>query len=168
MPARNFNFSGVVLVADVIQGHPPDRQVHERSDLEMSEESTVRTLIGALKSLGLPVHHYDSPSSLGLNAAKHRDDLVLSIYGGRESRNRMAIVPAICETYGLRYIGPDTYGRIVCQDKEISKNLAKSCGLLTPRWRLLRRPTDVEFIDALYSAVCGKAIVGGKLYWDLF
>lgn len=162
MRTRNFDFSGVVLVADIIQDCLPGRQAHQRSDLEMSEESTVKTLSDALASLGFSVHHYDSPASLGLNAAKHRGDLVLSIYGGRESRNRMALVPAICEAYGLRYIGPDTYGRVVCQDKEISKSLAKSCGLSTPRWRILRRPTDVEFIDSFPLPFVAKPLLEGS------
>jgi D-alanine-D-alanine ligase len=162
MTTRSFDFGGVVLVADIIRDRPPGRRVHQRSDLEMSEESTVETLSCALTSLGLVVHHYESPASLGLNAAKHSDDLVLSIYGGRESRNRMALVPAVCEAYGLRYMGPDTYGRIVCQDKEISKNLAKSCGLSTPRWRILRRPTDVEFIDTFTLPFVAKPLLEGS------
>jgi D-alanine-D-alanine ligase len=162
MTARKFDFRDVVLVADVKLDGPVGHPAYERTDLEMSEESTVETLINVLASLGLVVHHYESPASLGSNADKHRDDIIFTTYGGQGSRNRMALVPAICEAYGLRYIGPDTYGRIICQDKEVSKNLAKSCGLLTPIWRVFRKPADLEFIDAFPLPFVAKPLLEGS------
>lgn len=162
MTTRRFDFRSVVLVADVMREAPTRKQMHQRSDLEMSEESTIEALSEALNSLGLTIHHYQSPASLGLNAAKHRDDIVLTIYGGRESRNRMALVPAICEAYGLRYIGPDTYGRIICQDKEISKNLAKDCGLPTPLWRIFRKPADIGFVEGFPLPFVAKPLLEGS------
>ena len=162
MTARSFDFRDVVLVADVIRNGSGGQPAHERTDLEMSEQSTLEYLIDVLTTLGLKVHHYESPALLGLNAAKHCDDIVFSIYGGQRSRNRMALVPAICETYGLRYIGPDIYGRIICQDKEVSKNLAKSCGLSTPIWRIFRKPADLEFIDTFPLPFVAKPLLEGS------
>jgi D-alanine-D-alanine ligase len=91
--------------------------------------------------------HYDNPKVLADHAAEHSDDVVLSIFGGSASRSRMALVPAICETFGLAYVGPDAYGRIICQDKEVSKTLAATAGLTTAPHRLVRSPADIDKIS---------------------
>lgn len=35
-------------------------------------------------------------------------------------------------TYNIKYVGADVYNRIICQDKNISKELAKKAGILVP------------------------------------
>ena len=59
----------------------------------------------------------------------------------------MALVPAICESFGLRFVGPDVYGRIICQDKEISKRLAMQCGVLTPRYQIVRNHVGLQKLN---------------------
>jgi len=132
-------FQRVVLIADVVAAEETqDGDLAARRDLEQTESSTLAALIAAVREHGIELVHYQSPEELGRNASSHRDDLVLSVYGGSASRNRMALIPAVCETYGLRFVGPDTYGRIIAQDKEVSKRLALDCGLRTPNWRVIR------------------------------
>src|SRR4051812_5404029 len=114
---------GVVLVAD-IRPLSSATDIQFRRDLEATDPETFTAIVGSIERLGLTVTHYEHPSALASHAQRHRDDVVLSIFGGAVSRNRMALVPAICETFGLRYIGPDAYGRILCQDKELSKAVA--------------------------------------------
>ena len=162
MFAPTFDFSDVVVVADILDETRHEDNAYQRTDLEMSEKSTLTTLFDALHALGLTVHHYQSPALLGSNAARHGNDIVLTIYGGRDSRNRMALVPAICEAYQLRYVGPDTYGRIVCQDKEIAKNLARRCRLRTPRWRVLRHEADVGYISGFPLPFVVKPLFEGS------
>ena len=135
---RHFSFRDVVLVADVFDHAASNVLTHERRDLELTEIGTLQALRAAIAVLGLKVHHYQGPATLAGHARRHKEDVVLAIYGGQRSRNRMALVPAICETFGLRFIGPDVYGRIIAQDKEISKRLASDCGLRTPAWRVVR------------------------------
>lgn len=158
----HFWFHDVVLIADILEEGDSTELLHLRRDLEMTDATTLRGLIAAINSLGLNVHHYQEPSILAEHAHEHRDDIVLSIYGGRGSRNRMALVPAICETFGLRFIGPDTYGRIIAQDKEVSKRLAMDCGLLTPAWRIVRDPTDLEYVGGLSLPVVVKPLMEGS------
>src|SRR6185312_12278582 len=102
--------------------------------------------------LGLELCHYQEPSELARNADAHRADLVWAIYGGEDSRNRLTLVPSICESFGLRYVGPDGYGRFLAQDKEVTKRLALDCGLTTPAWRVLRFPTDAKAVRGLEPA----------------
>ena len=156
-----FAFHDVVLIADLAVDivHGPARLRH---DLEATDLGTLASLIAAIESLGLRVHHYTDPKALALHACQHAGDIVLSIYGGADSRNRMALVPAICEAYGLSYVGPDVYGRVICQDKELSKNLARQCGLRTPEHRIIRSPSDIEVAQMFPVPFVAKPLLEGS------
>jgi D-alanine-D-alanine ligase len=155
-------FRDVILVADSQHSTNSTIPTHRRRDLEKSEDSTVAALLSAFRELGITVHHYKEPSELGANAKHHREDLVFSIYGGEKSRNRMALVPAICEAHGLRYVGPDVYTTIICQDKEISKNLAHESGLTTPRHRIVRTKEDFGSIRSFSPPFVVKPLLEGS------
>lgn len=134
----------VLLVADIYENEASNLAPELRHDLEKSSLKTILSILEALADLHLPVTHLRTLDELSERAAQHRPgDLVLSIYGGERSRNRMALVPAICESFDMRFIGPDVYGRIICQDKEISKRLALQCGALTPAYCIVRTESDL-------------------------
>lgn len=141
-------FQEVLLVADLFDPGASDLQIAERRDLERTDLETFLTLKNTIESLGLGVRHCAQPSDLRRYTRKAKHSIVLSIYGGAGSRNRMALVPAVAEALGLKFIGPDAYGRITAQDKEISKRLALDCGLRTPAWRIAR---DLQGIDRAIS-----------------
>lgn len=148
-PPEFFNINTVLLVADLYSGEDSMSVADQRRDLEKSSMRTVASIMQGIEHLGLSVIHIQSLEDLSERAAQQQPgDLVLSIYGGQRSRNRMALVPAICEAFDLRFVGPDVYGRIVCQDKEISKRLALECGVLTPRHYLIRGKSDLGRIAA--------------------
>jgi D-alanine-D-alanine ligase len=158
---QSFQFHDVVLVADILDSElrmPP----HLRRDLEKTDRSTLQEITTAILDLGLQVHHYQNPSALAEAANHHRRDIVLSIFGGSTSRNRMALVPAICESLGLAYIGPDTYGRVVCQDKEISKSLAQAAGLNIAPHRIARSEDDVGFLTDFPLPYVVKPLLEGS------
>jgi D-alanine-D-alanine ligase len=141
-PARKFPFQGVVVIADLIalEAVAPNYLCR---NLEQTDESTLDGLCASIQRLGLKVHHYEHPRFLAENAERHIMDMVLSIFGGSVSRSRMALVPAICESMGLPFVGPDAYGRIICQDKEVSKALAADAGLRVPQHRIIRSEEDL-------------------------
>lgn len=162
MPLKRV-FSGppVVVVADEIV----DRNfgpLWSRRNLEQSDQQTVQQLLNAIEALNREVVHYQTPQELADNASRHRDAVVLSIFGGEVSRNRMALVPAICETYGLSFIGPDVYGRVIAQDKEVSKRLALDVGLRTPPWRIVRNITDLNGVFSLTLPCVVKPLLEGS------
>jgi D-alanine-D-alanine ligase len=159
---RRFSFRDVVVIADIFDRSASNDAFHRRRDLEMTDSDTLGALIKAIGGLGLRVHHYRNPAALARNAWRHKRDLVLAIYGGQRSRNRMALVPAICESFGLKFVGPDVYGRIVAQDKEVSKRLAKDCGLRTPAWRVVRDEDGVRHAAALTLPIVVKPLLEGS------
>jgi D-alanine-D-alanine ligase len=138
----NFPFNGVVVVADVL-ADPSAVPSHLRRDLEKTDHATLHELCAAMQRLGLKVYHYEHPKLLAANAKQHIGDIVLSIFGGSVSRSRMALVPAVCEATGLSFIGPDAYGRIISQDKEVSKALAAEAGLRVAPHRIVRIREDL-------------------------
>lgn len=139
-------FKNVVLIADLLRSGASVPH-HHRRDLEQTDPHNIKELIEAITSLGVDVHHYEHPKELAEHAEQHKDDVVLSVYGGAVSRNRMALVPAVCETFGLTYVGPDVYGRIICQDKEVSKAIADQAGLQTPSHRIVRSEEDLPRVQ---------------------
>jgi len=143
---RSFPFRGVVIVADMMKD-VEGVLVHKRRDLEQNDEETLGSLRVAIEQLGLDVYHYDGPEALARRADYHAKDVVLSIYGGSISRSRMALVPAVCEAFGLLYVGPDAFGRIMCQDKEISKAVAEKCGLKVAQQRIVRNEEDISSVS---------------------
>lgn len=133
------------MVADLLSDGG-DLPLPLRRDLEKTDSRTFAELRTAICGLGLPFCHYENPGRLARNASQHDRDVVLSVYGGAGSRSRMALVPAVCEACGLSYVGPDAYGRIICQDKEVSKALALEAGLRTPSHRIVRSERDLDRI----------------------
>lgn len=158
---RSKTFSSVVLIADVIDSKDKKKSSRRR-DLEKSELITVKKVLKTIGEIGIKSKHYQSPDILAKNASIHANDLVLSIYGGEVSRNRMALVPAICETFGLKFIGPDVYGRIIAQDKEVSKRLARDAGLETPDWLLIRSNGELASIKKLSLPCVVKPLMEGS------
>lgn len=161
---RTFDFRGVVVVADLWEeeGAAGVQENSDRRDLEQTERFVLDELVTVIRSLGFSVRHYESPAELALHADEHGSDVVLSIYGGNSSRSRMAVTPAVCEAFGLKFIGPDAYGRIVAQDKEIAKRLALNCGILTPAWRVIRSETEAASAARLTPPVVVKPLLEGS------
>lgn len=160
---KSFAFQDVVLVADPFDENKNNNSpMHIRRDLEMTGVRTLDSLRDTIEELGLKFHHYTSPEELANNAHKHSKDIILTIYGGECSRNRMALVPAICETFSLKFIGPDVYGRIIAQDKEISKRLAIENGIATAAWRLVRNLNAIKYIQGLTPPLVVKPLMEGS------
>ncbi len=155
-----FSFS-VVLIADYLNTLGKE-DISKRKDLEKTDISTLNHLKQAFNNLNITYYVYQDPKELANNAAKHKNDIVLSIYGGEGSRNRMALVPSICETFQIPYIGPDTYGRIICQDKEVSKNIANDVGLLIPKHILLRSISDIVKLKYITIPYVIKPLLEGS------
>jgi D-alanine-D-alanine ligase len=157
-----FPFTSVAIVADPLNDVHATPQSHLRRDLEKTADYVLADIIGAIRMLGLAVHHYTTPAQLADAARSHKRDVVLSIYGGQKSRNRMALVPAVCESFGLRYVGPDVYGRVICQDKELSKRLASEAGLVTPPHLVLRRDDDLVALSSFQMPYVVKPLMEGS------
>jgi len=139
----------IVLIADRLYTNDISTEFNAANLEKISDEYYYGLYEELTKVCGGTVIHYQSPKALVDNAYKHKNDLVFTIYGGERSRNRMALVPAICESYGLKYVGADTYARIICQDKYLSKIYCERFGLRTAMSFLLENKLDIQLIKDL-------------------
>lgn len=157
------DLSTVVVIADIVSDDTEGMLSEWRHDLEKSSAVTVAAITQTIELLGISTLHLSSLDALTERASQRLPgDVVLSIFGGERSRNRMALVPAICESFDIRFIGPDVYGRVVCQDKEISKMLASQCGMITPWHRIVRSESDLDRLNGVPFPVVVKPNMEGS------
>ena len=55
----------------------------------------------------------------------------------------------LLELFGKPYVGADVYGSAICMDKDVTKRLLGQRGIPIARYRMLRRPADLTFEDAV-------------------
>ena len=153
----------VVLIADRIF-LSYDNVEAEADTLEMIPDEYFFQIFEGLSAISKSVTHYNTLEEFIDNIQQHKDDLVFTIYGGRRSRNRMALVPAICESYGIKFVGADTYARIVCQDKQISKEVIRRFELKTADYLLIDHFTDMALLQTLnYPLVIKPNLEGSSI-----
>lgn len=115
-------------------------------DLEMANDKYYSDVYNALRSVCRSVTVYSSPKGFLKNIKKHQNDVVLSIWSGIHSKSRKGLVPAICEAYGIRYVGADCYVQILCQDKALTKEYCRKFDIHTPGYVVVSRrnfPIDI-------------------------
>lgn len=61
-----------------------------------------------------------------------KDDIIFNIVSGSGSRNRESLVPALCECYGVKYIGADAFGAALPMHKFQAKLFIEKLGVHTP------------------------------------
>ena len=106
-----------------------------------------RMIYQGLSEVARCVVHYNNLNSVIDNIHRHRNAVVFPYWFGEISRNRHALLPAICESYGVTYVGADAYTKIVCNDKYLSKSLCDKAGLRTPKGILLNNQEDLEILE---------------------
>ncbi|MBS1528002.1 MAG: ATP-grasp domain-containing protein [Bacteroidetes bacterium] len=144
----------IVLIADRIGTFV---NVTLQSDnLEFTEEAYYNALYNGLRNISREVVHYDDPYSFINNITQHKNDIVFSIWSGRKSRNRRALIPSICESYHIKYVGGDTYANIICQDKAMSKEFCKKHGMASPDYYIASSKIQISDLRHLKTPLVIK------------
>ncbi|MBK8467577.1 MAG: hypothetical protein IPL32_17310 [Chloracidobacterium sp.] len=152
----------IVVIADLADF---DRTITSKSDfLEMTDAHQLEAIKRSIIRMGFEVVIYTDPSEFTQHISEHSDDFVVSLWSGRHSRNRRAIIPAICEGNNIRYFGSDPYAALVCQDKSLSKRLTQRFGMLTPRHVVFDGKLIVgDLTNIKYPVVVKPAFEGGSI-----
>jgi D-alanine-D-alanine ligase len=95
-------------------------------------------------------------------APQLHDAVIWPHWNGSRNRNRTGYAAAICEMYGLRYVGPDPYARLIANDKSLSKVFLRRAGLESPASVLVATPTQTDLISALRLPVIVKPNMEGS------
>lgn len=152
----------LVFIADRVSDHK-NATLRSR-DLEKLDNHYFNSIMEALGAISSSVIHYSSPVEFIEHIAKHKDCIVLSLWSGEDSRNRRALVPSICEAYGIPYIGGDPYVQTVCADKHLAKVFCRQHGVDIAKDVVISRPSDFPILETLrYPAVVKPNFEGGSI-----
>lgn len=152
----------VVLIADRIPTHK-NANIHSK-DLEVVDDSYFIPMYNAIKKIAPVLTHYNSPEEFLNNISMHTNDVVLSVWSGISSRNRRILVPAICESKNIAYVGADSYLQAICQDKDMSKLFARKYGIASPRGTLIYCENDlIKLQDYQFPVVIKPNFEGGSI-----
>lgn len=108
-----------------------------RNDLEGNSAEQTRHLKMTLENVS-QVICYESVTEFAKHLDEHRNDVVFPMYYGPASYNSKGVVPSLCETYGINYIGADAYAQLICNDKMLSKQYASNFRICSPKGYVLR------------------------------
>ena len=146
LPLSNAVLKDVVVVSDCVVRDSTEYH-HLNDELDMVEHDHNQQFIDGLSQYIENITIYTSPEDLIGNFHKHKDAIIFPNWFGKRSRNRFALLPAICESLNLRYVGGDAYIRLICNDKSIAKFMAKTFGFETPRWIIAHEEKSLRNIE---------------------
>ncbi|WP_162801445.1 hypothetical protein, partial [Azospirillum brasilense] len=140
--------AGVVLISDGVE---KDRgRLHALDPkLDQTELRHHIALREVLQDLAPVVYEYFSIKEFLANISRHATDVVIPCIAPPGSRNRYALLPAVCESQGVMYAGADAFTKALCQDKHLSKLVVRSVGLDTPNGVLIQHAGSVALIETL-------------------
>jgi D-alanine-D-alanine ligase len=95
-------------------------------------------------------------------APRLQDTIVWPHWNGSRSRSRTAQAATICEAFGLRYVGPDPYARLIANDKSLSKIFLERAGLQSPPSVFVATPRQADLVGALRPPVIIKPNMEGS------
>lgn len=123
----------------------------EEETAEFDRPETIDAIAGAVQALGHRVDRIGHVRSLvGRLAAGQRWDLVFNISEGLHGQARESQVPALLDAFEIAYTFSDPLVTAVCLDKRMTKLVVRDAGLLTPRFALVERMSDVPAVDLQY------------------
>lgn len=152
-----------VLIANRI--HSRENMTIYQRNLEFSSDTMYNSLVNALSDVSSGVTCYTSIAEFIDNLHKHKDDIVIAtVWSGVDSRNRRVFLPAICEAYGLPYVGADAYAQAICADKVMSKVYCKQHGIDCANGITLTRKREFGLLNTLsFPVVLKPNFEGGSI-----
>lgn len=154
---------GTVLIANRI--HSRENMNRFQRNLEFSSDTMFNSLKNALEEVSLNVTCYTSITEFIDNIHLHKNDIILStVWSGMDTRNRRIFLPAICESYGLTYVGADAYVQAVSADKVLSKAYCAQYGIPSARSVTITRANEYGLLTSItYPAVVKPNFEGGSI-----
>lgn len=114
----------------------------EEAEFDLPE--TIQAIAGGLTSAGHRVECIEvtGPASrLVARLEAYAPDLIFNTAEGRRGRARRAFYAALFEQLGMPSTGPDAYALCITLDKALTKKIATSFGVLSPRARFVTAQT---------------------------
>lgn len=151
----------MLLVGDILDDFQPPAN-HSPFDQDAPSQKEVAAIAGWLASAGYDV---DVETRVRSFVDKRKHDppgIVFPLWRAGPSRNRTAIIPAVCEARNLPYVGGDPLVHTACQDKFLSKTFIRAAGMRVPEDTVFRSVADVAGFK--FTTVLTPPIVVKPLY----
>ena len=154
---------GTVLIANRI--HSRENMNRFERNLEFSSDTMFNSLKSALEEVSLKVTCYTSITEFIDKIHLHKNDIILStVWSGTDTRNRRIFLPAICESYGLTYVGADAYVQALSADKILSKAYCAQYGIPSAKSVTITGEKDYGILTSIsYPAVVKPNFEGGSI-----
>lgn len=144
----------ILLVADATHATRPQDEFDRCIDQPLGR--TVDAMHEALERCCKTVHRYTDLNNFTQQISRYPNSLVFPYWFGQQSRSRHGLVPAICEAANTMFVGADAFAKIVCNDKELSKEICRQAGLSVPMSAVLTGLGDLRYADYLPLPVVVK------------
>jgi D-alanine-D-alanine ligase len=109
---------------------------------EWDDPATIDAVEHALSALG-DVVRLEATMDFPERLREARPDIVFNMVEGLGGANREALVPAICEFYGVPYSGSDPFTLALCLDKARTKEVLSYHGIPTAAFQVIAHVDDL-------------------------
>jgi len=113
-------------------------------EAEFDEPETVEAIRQALLNSGYDPFVLEASADFQEKVRAQKPDIVFNIAEGISGRDREAQIPAILSYMGIPYTGSDTSALAVSLDKHLTKEIAASCGVLTPASFVVKAGSNIR------------------------
>jgi D-alanine-D-alanine ligase len=106
-------------------------------NLEGNSRVATENALLAFKEISKKLSHYTSIETFSRNISLHKNDIVFPMYYGINLPESKSLIPALCESHEIPYVGADMYAQALCNDKTLAKAYAREFGILSATGVLL-------------------------------
>ena len=115
---------------------------------EYDSPKTIQIIAETLESKGHSVVVLGGGPEFLDNIRREKVDIVFNIAEGRGAyRSREAQVPSVLEMLDIPYTGSDPQCLAICLDKPVTKKLAMTFGVTTPKWLIISNKSELDQAD---------------------
>jgi D-alanine-D-alanine ligase len=154
-------FDGEIVLVASKSPRPYGRYESLLSGFAFAKALSNKLLLRTLRQIDKHTFYYDDVNAFVRNIHRHQQHLVFPYYYSVGSRINYAYVQSICESLGVRFVGPEPYALTVCNDKVLSKDICRLHGLLTPRCAVFYSEGDQPTLDVLQPPLIVKPVFEG-------
>ncbi len=128
---------------------------------EWDDPQTIDAVEHALSALG-EVVRLEATEDFPERLRDARPDIVFNMVEGLGGANREALVPAICEFYGIPYSGSDAFTLALCLDKARTKEILSYHRIPTAAFQVVHHIDDLAALRRLAYPLFAKPLHEGS------
>lgn len=117
-------------------------------DSEGNKPAAKEEMIRALKKLSKKVYCTYSLEEANKYILQYPDTFVVTTYYGAAAADSKSLLPAICKSNNVAYLGADPYTQMICNDKYLSKTYIEQFGLNSIPGKIIYSPdSNIELSE---------------------